>query len=85
MAAQKQLVAMYYNFRVRPQSFLSGDLVLRKVFLNTQEPGVGAFGPNWEGPFKVIRIVRLGVYDLKDLGAKPFGHPWNAEHLEKYY
>ena len=37
MAAQKQLVAMYYNSRVRPQLFLSGDLVLRKVFQNTQK------------------------------------------------
>ena len=31
-AAQKQLVAKYYNMRVRPRSFLPGDLVLRRVF-----------------------------------------------------
>ena len=46
LTTQKQLVANYYNSRVRSQSFLLGDLVLRKVFQNTQEPGVGAFGPN---------------------------------------
>ena len=54
LAAQKNLVTKYYNFRVRPRSFLPGNSVFRKVFQNTQEPGVRAFGPNWESPYKVI-------------------------------
>ena len=82
---QKHLVARYYNARVRPRSFLLGDLVLRRVFQNAQEPDVGAFGPNWEGPYKVIRVVRSGVYELENLGGRPLGHPWNAEHQKKYY
>ena len=71
------------NAKVRPLSFTPGDLVLRKVFQTTQEPGVGAFGSKWEGPYKVTRIVRSGVYELEDLGGKPLSHPWNAEHLKK--
>ena len=74
-AAQKNLVTKYYNSRVRPRSFLPGDLVLRKVFQTTQEHGVGAFGLNWEGPYKVIWIVRPGVYELEDLGGKVLSHP----------
>ena len=35
LAAQKNLVTKYYNSRVRLRSFLSEDLVLRKVFQNT--------------------------------------------------
>ena len=77
LAAQKNLVTKYYNSRVRPRSFLPEDLVLRKVFQNTQEPGVRAFGPNWEGLYKVTQIVQLGVYKLEDLGGKALGHPWN--------
>ena len=84
-AVQKQLVAKYYNARVRPQSFMPGDLVLRKIFQNTQEPGVGTFDPNWEGPYKVIRVVRSGVYELEDPNGRPLGHLWNTEHLKKYY
>ena len=84
-AAQKQVVANYYNAKVRPRSFTPGDLVLRRVFQNTQEPGVGSFGPNWEGPYKVVRIVRGGVYELEDLEGRPLKHPWNAEHLKKYF
>ena len=34
-ATQKQMVAKYYNARVRPRSFLPGHLVLRRVFQNT--------------------------------------------------
>ena len=83
--AQKQLVAKYYKSRVRPYSFIQGDLKLRRVFPNTQEPGVGSFGSNWEGPYKITRIVRSGVYELEDLGGKPLRHPWNAKHLKKYF
>ena len=85
LAAQKNLVTKYYNSRVRPRSFLPGDLLLRKFFQNTQEPGIGAFGPNWEGPYKVVRIIRPGVYELENLGGRALGHPWNVEHLKKYY
>ena len=85
LATQKNVVAKYYNSRVRPRSFLPRDLVLRKIFQNTQEPGVRAFGPNWEDPYKVLRIIQLKVYELEDLGGRALGHPWNAEHLKKYY
>lgn len=35
MAMKKQVVIRYYNSRVNPRLFEVGDLVLRKVFLNT--------------------------------------------------
>ena len=54
LAVQKHLVTKYYNNRVRPRSLLLGDLVLRKVFQNTQEPGIEAFDPNWESLYKVV-------------------------------
>ena len=69
------MVANYYNAKVRPCSFIPGDLVLRRVFQNTQEPEVGSFGPNWEGPYKVIRKVRGGVYEFEDLEGRPLKHP----------
>ena len=46
VAAYQQRVAKYYNSRVRNRSFKVGDLVLRKVMINTKEAGVGFFGPN---------------------------------------
>ena len=43
--AYKCRVAKYYNQMVKCQSFLPGNLVLRKVTLSTKEPNVGKVGP----------------------------------------
>ena len=85
VAEYKNRVARYYNSRVKPRSFKVGDLVLRKVMLNTRDPSTGALGPTWEGPYKVVEIVRPGTYRLTDLNDKVLPHPWNAEHLRIYY
>ncbi|GFZ19883.1 hypothetical protein Acr_28g0005880 [Actinidia rufa] len=58
--AYKCQVAKYYNLRVRHRSFLSSDLVLRKVTLPTKEPNAGKLGPTWEGPYKVVKVSRPG-------------------------
>ena len=83
--AYKCQVAKYYNQRVRHRSFLPGDLVLRKVTLSTKEPNTGKLGPTWEGPYKVIKVSRPGTYWLEGPDGKALSHPWNAEHLKKYY
>ena len=44
MANYQQVVAKYYNSKVRPQTFNEGDLVLRKVLQNTAEPNAGKLG-----------------------------------------
>lgn len=41
MAAYQQKATAYYNRKVRPCTFKEGTLVLRKVFENTVEKGVG--------------------------------------------
>lgn len=75
----------YYNVRVKTRHFNQGDLVLRKVSTTTKNPTEGKLGPNWEGPYKVILSNRLGTYHLETLEGKALPHPWNAEHLKKYY
>ena len=75
----------YYNQRVKLKRFSLGDLVLQKVSQATKDPIEGKLGPNWEGPYKVIRYSRRGSYYLEDTKGKPLPRPWNAEHLKKYY
>ncbi|GFY85492.1 hypothetical protein Acr_04g0002300 [Actinidia rufa] len=84
-AAYKCQVVKYYNQRVKHRSFLPGDLVLRRVTLSTKEPNAGKLGPTWEGPYKVVKVSRPGTYWLEDPNGKALLHPWNAEHLKKYY
>ncbi|CAL2270784.1 unnamed protein product [Prunus armeniaca] len=61
------------------------DLVLHKVKLATRKPTDGSLGPTWERPYHVINIVCPRTYRLRDLKGANFPHPWNAEHLNKYY
>ncbi|KAL5578806.1 hypothetical protein UlMin_011248 [Ulmus minor] len=84
-AALQQTIAQYYNSKVKLRRFAKGDLVLRKVFLNTKEKGVGVLGPNWEGPYRVRTIIRPGTYELETLEGRVLSNPWNAEHLRRYY
>ena len=46
VAAYQQKVAWYFNSKVKERRFNVGDLVLRRVFLNTRDPTAGVLGPN---------------------------------------
>ena len=85
MAAQKRIVEKHYNSRVKIRRFAEGSLVLRRVFQNTQVRGAGVLGPNWEGPYRIRKVVHDGTYHLDEMDGKEIRHPWNAEHLRQYY
>ena len=55
----------YYDRRVRPRSFKADDLVLKKLLPARKDPKHGKLGPNWEGPYVVSRVVRLGNYEFQ--------------------
>ena len=61
------------------------DLVLRKVVGATKNPSWGKLGPNWEGPYQITSIARIGAYYLEDLDEKAIPHPWNVNNLKMYY
>ena len=85
MANYQQSVAKYYNSKVRPRTFNEGDLVLRKVFQNTAEPNAGKLGANWEGPYRIMKVIRPGVYRLETRDGVAVLRSWNSHHLRKYY
>ncbi|XP_030969728.1 uncharacterized protein LOC115990004 [Quercus lobata] len=84
-AKYKNLMARQYGAMVKPRRFNIGDLVLRKVSLATKNPGHGKLSPNWEGPYRVINYKRQGFYYLEALDGRKLEHPWNVEHLRRYY
>ena len=57
--------ARYYDRRVRFNSFKLGDLVLKKLLPARKDPTHGKLGPNWEGPYIVSRVIRLGNHELQ--------------------
>ena len=85
MAKHKEVIAKYYNRKVKVRRFNTGDLILRKVSQATKDPSQGKLGPAWEGPYEVICHSIESSYYLKSLDGQELSQPWNIEHLKKYY
>ena len=85
MEEYQRKTAWYYNQKVKPRSYMSGDLVLKKLLPARKNPVHGKLGPNWEGPYIISRGVRPGTYELQTEEGKILQHTWNAEHLKRFY
>ena len=85
VAAYQQKVAWYFNSKVRERKFNVGDLVLRRVFLNTRNHAARVLGPNWEGPYQIDEVLPPGTYKLAHLNGDLVPCYWNGEHMRKYY
>ena len=85
LARYQDLMSKHYNAKVRHRDFQIGDLVLRKVMGTAKDPSQGKLGPNWEGPYRITSWQRKGTYHLETMDGKKLQHPWNTEHLRKYY
>ena len=84
-ANYKNLMVRQYDAMVKPRCFNIGDLILKKVSLATKSPAHGKLSPNWEGPNRIINCKRQGSYYLEVLNGRKLKHPWNVEHLRRYY
>ena len=84
-AKYKCRMAKFYNSRVKHRSFQPGDLVLKKVILSIKDSHKGKLRLNWEGPYLVTKVVRPCTYKIQNFEGKVLLHPWNAEHLKRYY
>ncbi|XP_050290503.1 uncharacterized protein LOC126728762 [Quercus robur] len=85
LARYQNLMVRHYNSKVRHRDFRVGDLVLRKVMGAARDSSQGKLGPNWEGPYRITSWQRKGTYHLETLDGGKLQHPWNSEHLRKYY
>jgi hypothetical protein len=70
---------------MRPRKFVVGDWVLRKVTIATKDPANGKLTPKWEGLYKMVKNHRPGAYHIENAKGKHLPHPWNAQHLKKFY
>ena len=85
LARYQDRMAKHYNSLVQHRDFKVGDLILRKVMGVARDPTQGKFGPNWEGPYRITSWQRKGTYHLETIDRQKLPHPWNTEHLRKYY
>ncbi|XP_057463838.1 uncharacterized protein LOC130753679 [Actinidia eriantha] len=85
MADDQKQLAKSFNEKVQQREFEVRSLVLRKVVGNTKDPTDGKLGPNWEGPYKIIRLAGKSSYYLEDAEGKEIPRPWNASNLRNYF
>ncbi|GAV73043.1 hypothetical protein CFOL_v3_16530 [Cephalotus follicularis] len=72
VATYQQRVSRYYNKRVNPRPLREGDLVLRNSAIADPTDTRGKLATNWEGPYKVKRVLRPRTFKLETLGAGRF-------------
>jgi len=78
-------MAKQYDAMVKPKCFNIGDLVLKRVSLATRNLIHWKLWPDWEGPYRVVNCKKQGSYYLEALDGWKLEHPWNVEHLRRYY
>ena len=71
----KNLMARQYDAIVKPRRFNIGDLVLKRVSLETRNPAYGKLGPKWKGPYRVINCKIQGSYYLETLDGRKLEQP----------
>lgn len=49
--------------------------MLRKVLLTKKEIESRSLGLNWEGPYKVTKIIPREANELEDMEGRPLLHP----------
>jgi hypothetical protein len=77
----QQSLRNYHRSRVRPCSFVVGDLVLQ-----LKQDGHGKLESLWVGPYIVTEVIPGGAYRLQDKKTgKDESNPWNAEQLRRFY
>ena len=81
----QQKVAQHYNKNIRVRMFKIRDWILRRVFQNTKEAGVDKLGPNWEGPYKITKVVDQEAYRLQAHDGHDIHNSWNVTHLKLFH
>uniref|UniRef100_A0A804JFN3 Integrase catalytic domain-containing protein n=1 Tax=Musa acuminata subsp. malaccensis TaxID=214687 RepID=A0A804JFN3_MUSAM len=81
----KRAVARIYNRKVRPRPIKLGDLVLRRIEVGDPTRTHDKLVANWEGPYRVIDVVRLRTYRLATTEGCPLPRTWNVRNLKKFF
>nr|XP_025622853.1 uncharacterized protein LOC112715283 [Arachis hypogaea] len=83
--ALKQRMALRYNTKVLKREFELNDLVLRRNDIGLPTPGVGKLAANWEGPYRIKKVMGKGAFKLERLNGKEVPRTWNADNLRRFY
>ena len=82
----KARVAKAYNKKVKSKSFQVGELVWKTVLpIGSKSNQFGKWSPNWECPYKVIKVIFGNSYMLETLQDERLTRAINGKYLKKYF
>jgi hypothetical protein len=81
-ARYQQALRRYQARKIRCQDLNEGDLVLR---LRQDNRGRHKLSPPWEGPYVVVKVLKLGTYKLANEDGEELTNAWNIQQLRRFY
>ena len=82
---QKEKVAKFYNKKVIAKIFSEGDLVWKVILpLDTKSKSLGKWSPNWEGPFKILKVLSNNAYMIEEVEGSRVIRSINGKYLKKF-
>ena len=82
----KARVAKAYNKKVKSKSFQMGELVRKPILpIGSKCNQFSKWSPNWEGPYKVIKVIFGNSYLLETLQGEHLTREINRRYLKKYF
>jgi hypothetical protein len=82
----KAQVAKAYNKKVKSKSFQVGELVWKTILpIRSKSNQFGKWSPNWEDPYKVIKIIHSNSYMLETLQGDSLPREINGRCLKRYF
>ena len=82
----KARVAKAYNKKVRSKSFQVGELVWKTILpIGSKSNQFGKWSPNWEGPYKVVKVIFGNSYVLETLQGECLTRAINGRYLKRYF
>ncbi|XP_073298606.1 uncharacterized protein [Primulina huaijiensis] len=83
---EKQKVARIYNRRINKKNFQEGDIVWKTILpMGTKDRDLGKWSPNWEGPFKVHKVLDGNAYWLSSVDGQPHKRCITGKYLKPYF
>ena len=73
-----------HDKKVQPRQFKEGDLVLKKISPNQQNPR-GKWTPNWQGSSVVKKAFSRGALILTEMDGDELSSPINFDVVKKNY
>ena len=82
----KDRVAHAYDKRVKRNSFQVGDLVWKTILpIGSKSNQFDKWSPNWEGPYKVVKVIFGNSYVLETLQDEHLTRAFNRRYLKGYF